>query len=329
VASIFLSYKKQEDVLLGRMTKKLSTFRHEIRSDSSVLAAGQDWRGELFSALSTADAHVALLTRDALASPFILAEIGTSRAYQKLRGTLIIPVLIGLAGIPDFIRDIDAIMIPNDSDKELARAASSVDQAIKVHLKRLRGQYRSIFISHRHKDVELVRALTSLLSQALRLTPDDIRCTSVPPYKLRVGQRTPDRLRAEISRAKAVLGVVTRDTKESSYVLFELGAAWGQDVLTFPLLAKGASLEDIPSPISDRHPLQLAHPSECRQLVDDLADVLGRKPPAARGQDLDDAIRKLAREAAAPEHVPARAAVRRARAVRASRTPAKGSGTLG
>jgi hypothetical protein len=159
VASIFLSYKNQERGLLAKVTKKLTGYRHEIRSDNSVLAAGQDWRGELFSALSTADAHVPLLTREALASPFILAEIGTSRAYQKLRGTLIIPVLIGLDDIPEFIRDIDVIRILDDSDNELARAAAGVDKAIKVHLKRLRGQYRAVFISHRHKDVDVVRAL--------------------------------------------------------------------------------------------------------------------------------------------------------------------------
>jgi hypothetical protein len=79
VASVFLSYRSGEDGLAG-------------------------------------DVHVALLTKEALKSHFIPAEIGTSRAFQKQRGTPIIPILIAQAAIPDFIRDLNAISIADDSD---------------------------------------------------------------------------------------------------------------------------------------------------------------------------------------------------------------------
>lgn len=306
MATVFLSYKKEEDALAVTLQEMLTALGHDVRLDKNAVAAGQNWRQRLFDALSTADAQVALLTEAALHSQFIVAEIGTARAFQKLKGTLIIPVLIHPRAIPEFIKDLDAIILPDSTNAELKNAADRVDEAIQAHVKQLRGQYRPVFISHRHKDVQLVRALTDLLRDALRLKPADIRCTSVHPYKLRVGQRTPDRLREEISRAKAVLGVVTPDTKDSSYVLFELGAAWGQDVLTFPLLAKGATLANIPSPISDRHPLTLTDVEECRQLLDDLADALG----IARDEDTNwDAfagpIGALARCAAAPSIAPA------------------------
>lgn len=51
----------------------------------------------------------------------------------------------------------------------------------------------------------------------------DIRCTSVRPYRLPVGENTADRLRDEITEAEVVLGILTTDTLESSYVAFELG----------------------------------------------------------------------------------------------------------
>jgi hypothetical protein len=44
---------------------------------------------------------------------------------------------------------------------------------------------------------------------------------------------------------------------ESNYVLAELGAAWGRDVTTFPLLARGATYADVPSPLNERHCVSL------------------------------------------------------------------------
>src|SRR5262249_16742008 len=112
-----------------------------------------------------------------------------------------------------------------------------------------------------------------VLEAAFEIQHDDMRCTSVHPYKLRAGDRTTDRLKAELRRAEAVLGVVTPDMKASSYVLFELGASWGRGGVTFPLLARGATIAEVPARIGDLHTLSLSDAAECHQLIDDLADV--------------------------------------------------------
>jgi hypothetical protein len=135
--------------------------------------------------------------------------------------------------------------------------------------------YPRIFISHRHKEEDVAKALVNLLEAAFHIEKGDIRCTSVQPYRLPAGARTPDRLRAEIRHARVVLGILTPDTKESSYVLFELGASWGQNIPCFPFLAKGATSADIPSPIGDLHSLQLADESDCHQLINELPHVVG------------------------------------------------------
>jgi hypothetical protein len=96
----------------------------------------------------------------------------------------------------------------------------------------------------------------------------DIRCTSVQP--LSVGENTGERLRDEISNAKAVLGILTTDTLSSSYVVFELGSAWGQRVWTCPLLAGGADQSHIPDPIRDLSPLFLTNEKDCFQLLGDM-----------------------------------------------------------
>jgi TIR domain len=99
--------------------------------------------------------------------------------------------------------------------------------------------YPRIFISHRHKDEDVGKVLVNLLEAAFHIEKGDIRCTSVQPYRLPAGARTPDRLRVEIRHAGVVLGILTPDTKESSYVLFELGASWGQNIPCFPSLRRG------------------------------------------------------------------------------------------
>lgn len=259
---------------MDRLRSQLEAHGHEVKYDTNVLVAGDDWRKELSDALRSSDALVAIIAERN--SEFVCAEIGAARTYAVSKGTLLIPIVVGDFKIPHFISDLNLMFLRDVEDEAYIRGlAVGVDDAVNKHLKRLRGKYPAVFVSHRHKDQQLVKALVDLVTAAFGLSNADVRCTSVHPYTLKAGSRTPDRLKAEIARAKAVLGVVTPDTSGSSYVLFELGAAWGQDVMTFPLLAKGATMEHIPSPISDRHPLKLTDSDDCEQLIDDLADVTG------------------------------------------------------
>ena len=97
--------------------------------------------------------------------------------------------------------------------------------------------------------------------------------------------------------AQVVLGILTPDTKESSYVLMELGASWGQKKRCFPLLAKGAKRADIASPISDLHFLQLADGKQCHQLIDDLHYVAKFKRRKGVGAQIEEKVTKLVQRA--------------------------------
>lgn len=237
MAIIFLSYPSEKPSVADRLHSQLEAHGHEVRCDTNILVAGDDWRRELSDALRSSDAVVALIAERN--SEFVCAEIGAARTYGASKGTLLIPIVVGEFKIPNFISDLNSMVLRDmQDDANIRGLAVGVDEAVKKHLTRLRGKYPAVFVSHRHKDQELVRALVVMLTAAFGLDTSDVRCTSVHPYTLKAGSRTPDRLKAQIARAKAVLGVVTPDTSGSSYVPFELGAAWGQDVMTFPLLAK-------------------------------------------------------------------------------------------
>lgn len=138
-------------------------------------------------------------------SEFVCAGIGAARTYGLSKGTLLIPIVVG---IPNFISDLNLLSLRDVNDEPNIRGlAVGVDDALKKHLIRLRGKYPAVLVSHRHKDQELVRTLVGLLTAAFGLDTSDVRCTSVHPYKLKAGSRTPDRLKAQIaSSARQRLG---------------------------------------------------------------------------------------------------------------------------
>jgi hypothetical protein len=140
----------------------------------------------------------------------------------------------------------------------------------------LNEQTPLIFISHCHADEGITRGLIDLLEAAISLSPNEIRATSVPGYKLRAGSRVADELQREIAKVRVVLCVVTKRVSESPYVLFELGAAWGLGKPICPLIAPGIDPAQILGPIASVHRIDLKNIPDCHQLVDDVCRAISR-----------------------------------------------------
>jgi hypothetical protein len=98
-----------------------------------------------------------------------------------------------------------------------------------------------LFISHRHVDQKVAEALAECVRARFAIDSHDLRCTSVSPYRLKGGEGTERKLREEVIQADAVLGLISPTANQSTYVMFELGAAWGSSIYTCPLLIKGAT----------------------------------------------------------------------------------------
>jgi hypothetical protein len=276
MASLYLSYKLDDDTKLAeRLAAELTTRGH--RAIYAALGPGGDWRQISMKSLSAADVVIPLLTERGLGSPHVMGEIGSARALFHARGApLLMPIVVGeVANLPPppMVSDLYRLKLRN-VDSGVGEVAAQIVDAWEEHARRSRAEFPRIFISHRHTDVGVVETLVKLIECAFDVKPTDLRCTSVQPYKLRAGERTSDRLKSELNHAEAVLGILTPNAKASSYVLFELGASWGRGGITFPILARGASLADVPAPIGDLHTLSLADVAECHQFIDDLADVV-------------------------------------------------------
>ena len=283
MATIYISYRTLDVEIANSLVPLLQDKGHKIRFDQE-LYIGSGWQSQLLEALLSSDAVLLLWSENTIDSHFVCAEVGAARAASKVG---LLPVVIGDTPIPYFIQDLYVERIPDSKPETLKMLSEKIDISVQKYLehRNLHKQGRpKIFISHRHKDEKIVRALVECIKTYFHIDRQDIRCTSVRPYRLPVGENTSDRLRDEISDAEIVLGILTTDTLASSYVAFELGSAWGQRVWTCPLLARGADQSHIPDPIRGISALFLSNSGDCFQFLNDLEGFTS----LIKRKDLDD-----------------------------------------
>jgi len=150
----------------------------------------------------------------------------------------------------------------------------------------------SIFISHSSKDEEVAEKLVTLLRTALKLDSKEIRCTSVDGYRLPGGANTNEQLKEEIYNSKSFIGLITPNSLNSSYVLFELGARWGAKRQLIPLLSKGFKASDLVAPLKDYNALDCGSRGQMLQLVNELGQFLNREEekPSLYSKLIDELI---------------------------------------
>lgn len=148
-----------------------------------------------------------------------------------------------------------------------------------------------IFISHSSFDIDVATLVIEIVRKAFNISSDKILCTSVPGYKLKAGANTDEQLKKEIFSSKAFIGVITKESINSTYVLFELGARWGVDLPLIPLICNKAGTSLLSGPIKNINALSALDSSDMLQFLNDLGDVLELKPENPSGY-IDD-IEKL------------------------------------
>jgi hypothetical protein len=148
-----------------------------------------------------------------------------------------------------------------------------------------------IFISHSSEDSVIAELLADLFHTALHFSKTEIRCTSVDGYRLPAGVNTDEQLRREVLDSPVLIGLISHNSFESAYVLFELGARWGRNSYLVPVLAPGVSASIIRGPLSGLNALSCESGSQIHQLVSDVASQLRiSTEPAATYQGLIDTI---------------------------------------
>lgn len=270
MARLFISYNNRDFSLAKRLQRALQQRRHVMTVSVDAKPAGR-WEEQLLRGVHNADAFISLLTINGVNSSWVMGQTGMAASCEYTKQMLVLPVCAP-GGIPNFVAAFHCFFLTGKNPKAIETLASDLDEAIAAHQARRPPR---IFISHRHKDKNVASKLIDLLESAFHVDPSQIRCTSVPGYKLPVGAQSAESLRSDLNGAEIVMGLIGPDTAQSDYVLFELGASWGLGKPTFPLRIAGASFEHVPEVMREKSSLLLEDVAQCLQLVEDVGRVSG------------------------------------------------------
>lgn len=148
-----------------------------------------------------------------------------------------------------------------------------------------------IFISHASCDRDLVKCFVQALEASVTLADDEIRCSSLPGYRLRSGTHTSSALRKELSEAELIVGILTPESLESGWVMFELGAGWGANKWVVPVVA-GVDYDSMPGPLKESNATDAATRGELEQLFHEIASRLELKlrAPGKASEAIDELV---------------------------------------
>ena len=153
-----------------------------------------------------------------------------------------------------------------------------------------------IFISHSHEDATLAGAFANCLEHVFDLESKDILCTSVPKNSFPNGTKISAAIKEALSEAEVLIGLVTPDSLVSSYVMFELGAAWWDEKSVLTLVHPKVALTCL-GPLQE---LNLGVVRDQSQIHDKLHDLFQQ---TKKGLGIRRQLPELAREIRALENV--------------------------
>jgi len=135
-----------------------------------------------------------------------------------------------------------------------------------------------IFISHSSKDREIVEQFVILLTNALRVNPEDVFCSSLDGHKIISGKDWREQIRVNIEIADIAFLVITQNYKKSEICLNEMGAIYFSDFLEcVPLVIPPINNESIGVLSETRQFESLAEEGSLERIKDIIAEKGGSK----------------------------------------------------
>jgi len=131
------------------------------------------------------------------------------------------------------------------------------------------------FLSHKETDSEIAKAAVELLLESLDISPDDIFCSSVPGHTLKFGTTIESQIREGLQEGDVFLALLTKDSIRSTWVLFELGAAWALNRLAIPIMGLGLAYSDLPGSLNQYPCISLSEPeTKVRTRLDEAIEQI-------------------------------------------------------
>jgi len=137
-----------------------------------------------------------------------------------------------------------------------------------------RVQSMDIFVSHSSKDKDIASALIRLIEKALKLSATQIRCTSVDGYRLPGGAKIDETITKEIHESRIFIALLTTQSMQSTYVLFEMGARWAIGGYLVPIICQPDGQSLVKGPLQSLNVLDGTREPELHQLINDICKFL-------------------------------------------------------
>ena len=140
---------------------------------------------------------------------------------------------------------------------------------------------KGLFISHAIKDRPIANALADLLHQ-FGLNESDIFCSSLEGMGIPEGKKFVDFIHEQIQNPKLVIQLLSSNYFESTFCVAELGACWGMNHQTFPILVPPSDYDDMNATLLGIQAAKLDSKRDLNNLKDLITKVFGKSLSTAR-----------------------------------------------
>jgi cellulose biosynthesis protein BcsQ len=120
---VFLSYASEDRPRIARVANALSAKGFDVFWDRETLLTGQSWRNEVESALDAADVMLVFWSQRSVSSAWVQEE-----AAEGLRRGILLPVLLDDANPPLSFRSLQALLLTQASDAQIAQLGKHVER---------------------------------------------------------------------------------------------------------------------------------------------------------------------------------------------------------
>jgi hypothetical protein len=122
---VFISHSHSSDATAEVLAEKLQASGMDVFFDRQAIATGEHWDDAIRKALDAADAFVVLIDQHTEASTEARRELSEilKRTWED-ESKVIVPVVIGDAELPGFLRDVQAVRIEEGGAEAATRTVS-------------------------------------------------------------------------------------------------------------------------------------------------------------------------------------------------------------
>ncbi len=141
-------------------------------------------------------------------------------------------------------------------------------------------QQKEIFLSHASKDKALADKLADLLTSGCDVSPNKILCTTLEGKGIPAGTSSfIEYLRQQIQKPRLVILLLSENFFASHFCLCELGAVWGMDLPSFPIVVPPLDKGKLKATLAVTQAGDVTSASYLDELRDKVQSTLGASVP--------------------------------------------------